>query len=45
MQSVSRVILRDVPKSVTLNDVAKTFPDATLFIMYEATFPASEYWY
>lgn len=38
-------MFRDVPKTVTLKEIAKLFPDAVSFALYDKTFPASKYWY
>lgn len=38
-----KVVLRDVPKCTTLNDIAPLFPDANTFVMYTDTFPDSKY--
>jgi hypothetical protein len=38
-------VLRDVPKEVTIKDVADIFPEAISFTLYNKTFPASQFWY
>lgn len=40
-----RVVFRDVPKDVTIKDIAEQFPDAVSFMLYDKTFPASKYWW
>ncbi|XP_057378395.1 keratin, type II cytoskeletal 1-like [Daphnia carinata] len=38
-----QVVFRDVPKNVTIKDIADQFPDAVSFMLYNKTFPASNY--
>uniref|UniRef100_A0A0N8BGC4 Uncharacterized protein n=1 Tax=Daphnia magna TaxID=35525 RepID=A0A0N8BGC4_9CRUS len=38
-----QVVFRDVPKDVTIKDIAEQFPDAVSFMLYDKTFPASKY--
>lgn len=41
---LTRIVLRDVPKKATLKDIAPLYPDATTLIIYNQTFPGSDYW-
>ncbi|XP_046657406.1 keratin, type II cytoskeletal 1-like [Daphnia pulicaria] len=38
-----QVVLRDVPKDVTIKHIADKFPDAISFTLYDKTFPASKF--
>lgn len=38
-----KVVLRDVPKDVTLKEVAEVFPSAITFVLYDKTFAASKF--
>lgn len=38
-----QVVFRDVPKTVTIKEIAEQFPDAVSFMLYDKTFPASNY--